>query len=367
MSALAVEHEAINLGQGFPEHSGPASIVEAAAEAMRAGRNQYQPGRGIPELRAAIARHQDRHWGIALDPATDIVVTTGATEAIAASILGLVDPGDEVILFEPFYDSYRAMVQMAGGVVVPVPLTRPGFRPDLEALAAAVTPRTRLLMVNSPHNPSGMVFTADELGAIARVAVDHDLVVLSDEVYEHLVFDDARHRPMATLPGMFERTLTLSSAGKTFSFTGWKIGWASGPAELVGATLAAKQFLTYTSGAPFQPAIAAALLDADEVIAELRRELVARRDQLFMGLTGLGFEATLPQAGYFIVTDIRPLGFTDGEDFCARMPAEAGVAAVPCQALFDDVEAGRPYVRWAFCKSEAAIEEAVARLRVWLA
>lgn len=366
MSALATQHDAINLGQGFPEESGPSRIVEAAVEAMRQGQNQYTPGRGIALLRDAIAGHQHRYWGLEWDPETEIAVTTGATEAIATAVLGLVNPGDEVVMLEPFYDSYRSVVQMAGGVHRAVPMRAPDFRPDLDALHDVAGPQTKVIVLNTPHNPTGSVLSREELQAIADVAIEHDIVVVSDEVYEHLVFDGLKHIPIATLPGMRQRTLTISSAGKTFSFTGWKIGWASGPTSLVDAMVAAKQWVSYTSGAPFQPAIAAALLDAEEPIARIRQELVARRDQLCAGLTELGFGTHVPQGTYFATTDLRPLGVDDGVGFCERLPEDAGVAAIPCEAFFDDRPAGRPFVRWAFCKSEATIAEALSRLSDWL-
>ncbi|MDO9380853.1 MAG: pyridoxal phosphate-dependent aminotransferase [Nocardioidaceae bacterium] len=362
MSALALRTGAVNLGQGFPDTDGPASVVDAAVAAMRSGRNQYAPGPGTPELRRAVAAHQRRFYGIDLDPDTEVAVTTGATEAVAAALLGLVDPGDEVVVLEPYYDSYVAGIQMAGGVRRPVTLRWPDFRLDVDALRAAVTDRTRVLLLNTPHNPTGTVLTPDELAAVARVAVEHDLTVISDEVYEHLVFDGRVHVPICTLFGMAERTLTISSGGKTFSFTGWKIGWASGPATLVRAMVTAKQFLTFTSGAPLQPAIAEALGADDSFYTGTTRRLQDRRDQLCEGLDALGFDVKVPDGTYFATTDIRPLGFTDGLEFCLSLPERAGVVAVPHQVFHDDQDAGRPLVRWAFCKREEVLTEALGRL-----
>jgi N-succinyldiaminopimelate aminotransferase len=366
MSALAERTGAINLGQGFPDTDGPPALLEAAVAAIRGGRNQYPPGPGIPELRAAVAAHQARWYGLELDPDTEVLVTTGATEAIAAAVLALVDPGDEVVALEPTYDSYPATVALAGGTLVPVVLRPPEFRLDVAALRAAVTPRTRLLLVNSPHNPTGAVLSPAELGAIAAVAVEHDLVVLTDEVYEHLVFDGHRHVPLATLPAMRERTLTVSSAGKTFSVTGWKIGWASGPPPLVAAVRTAKQFLTYVSGAPFQPAVAAALGSPDDVFTALAAALQARRDELATGLAELGFDVHLPRGTYFLTTDIRPLGLDDGLRFCRDLPLVAGVAAIPHQVFHRDPDEGRHLVRWAFCKRPEVLAEALDRLRAGL-
>lgn len=361
MSRLAVETGSINLGQGFPDTDGPPWVMDAVTEAMAAGRNQYAPGHGVPELREAVAGHQRRFYGIEVDPDAEVAVTTGATEAIAAALLGLVDPGDEVVVLEPYYDSYVAMLQMTGAVRRPVTLRAPDFRLPVAELRAAVTGRTRMILLNSPHNPTGAVLTREELQAIADLAVEHDLVVVADEVYEHLTFGVA-HIPIATLPGMAERTLTISSAGKSFSFTGWKVGWASGPQHLVSALLGAKQFMTYTSGAPFQPAIAQALDAAESIVDPLRDELTARCEQLCSGLDALGFEVHRPDGTYFATTDVRPLGFEDGLEFCRSLPELAGVVAVPHQVFYDDLEAGRPLVRWAFCKQESVIAEALDRL-----
>lgn len=361
MSALAARTGAVNLGQGFPDTDGPDAVVDVAVEALRSGRNQYAPGIGVPELRSAVADHQRRFYGIDLDPDREVAVTTGATEAIAAAVLGLVDPGDEVVVLEPYYDSYVAVIQMAGGVRRPVTLRAPDFRLDADALRSAVTSRTTAILLNTPHNPTGTVLTPAELEAVAVVAVEHDLVVVSDEVYEHLTFD-VPHVPIATLPGMAERTLTISSGGKSFSFTGWKVGWVSGPAHLVDAVVGAKQFITYTSGSPLQPAVAAALRMDDAYFTAFTAGMRERRDLLCAGLDSAGLEVFVPQGTYFATTDIRPLGFDDGLDFCRRLPELAGVVAVPHQVFHDDQEAGRPLVRWAFCKRPEVLTEAVARL-----
>jgi N-succinyldiaminopimelate aminotransferase len=362
MSVLAQETGSVNLGQGFPDTDGPHWVIEAAVEALRTGHNQYAPGTGVLALRQAIAAHQQRFYDWELDPDREVAVTTGATEAIAAALLGLVDPGDEVIALEPYYDSYVACIQMAGGIRRPVTLRAPAFRLDVDELRAAVGERTRVLLLNTPHNPTGTVLSPAELQAVAEVAIEHDLVVISDEVYEHLTFDNARHVPVATLPGMAERTLTISSSGKTFSFTGWKIGWACGPESLVQAMMAAKQFMTYTSGAPLQPAIAVALAAPDPFFTALTTELQARRDQLGDGLAQLGFGVHVPEGTYFLTTDIRPLGADDGMQFCLELPERAGVVAIPHQVFYDDKDAGAPLVRWAFCKREPVIAQALERL-----
>lgn len=362
MSELAVRTGAVNLGQGFPDTDGPAEVIESAVAAMRAGRNQYTPGIGVPELRVAVAAHQKRFYGLDVDPDTEVAVSTGATEAIASTLLGLVDPGDEVIVLEPYYDSYVAVIQMAGAVRRPVTLRAPDFRLPIDQLRAAVSPRTTAILLNSPHNPTGTVLRREELDAIASVAIENDLVVISDEVYEHLTFDGLPHIPIATLPGMAERTLTISSGGKSFSFTGWKIGWATGPTALVQAMVGAKQFLSYTSGSPFQPAIAGALTAGDDYFDGFRSQLQSQRDLLCDGLADIGFETFVPEGTYFATTDIRSLGFTDGLDFCRRLPTIAGVVAVPHQVFYDDLDAGRPLVRWAFCKRPEVIAEALDRL-----
>jgi N-succinyldiaminopimelate aminotransferase len=361
MSALAVRTESVNLGQGFPDVDGPPGVIARAVEALENGQNQYAPGTGVPALREAIARHQGRHYGLDLDPDRQVCVTTGCTEGVAAALLGLVDEGDEVVVLEPYYDSYVAMIQMAGGVRRPVTLRWPDFRLDVDELRAAVAPRTRFILLNSPHNPTGTVLTRDELQAVADVAIEHDLVVITDEVYEHLVFDDHEHLPLATLPGMFERTLTLSSAGKSYSFTGWKVGWASGPAELVDAVLAAKQWLTFTSGAPLQPAVAHALDDEPDFPRELATDLQKRRDLLCSGLGEVGLDVRVPEGTYFALTDVSDLGWEDGLSFCLALPERAGVVAIPTQG-FHDSEAGRHLVRWAFCKDPSVIEDGLRRL-----
>ena len=364
MSALALRTGAINLGQGFPDTDGPTSIIDAAADAMRQGHNQYAPGIGIPALRHAIADHQKRWYGLEVDPDTEVAVTTGATEAIAAALLGLVDPGDEIIALEPYYDSYVAGIQMAGGVRKPVTLRAPDFRLPIDELRAAVTPRTTAILLNTPHNPTGTVLDADELAAIAAVAIDNDLIVISDEVYEHLTFDGVTHTPIASLPGMAERTLTVSSSGKTFSLTGWKIGWVTGPAALVKAMMTAKQFMTYTSGAPFQPAIAEALAYGPDYFDGFIHGMRDQRDLLCSGLRDIGFEVYVPAGTYFVTTDIRPLGFEDGVEFCRMLPERAGVVAIPHEVFWDDKAAGRPLVRWAFCKRQDVIAAALDRLSV---
>ncbi|HEY5419692.1 MAG TPA: pyridoxal phosphate-dependent aminotransferase [Marmoricola sp.] len=361
MSALAMRTQAINLGQGFPDEDGPSSVVEVAVEAMRTGRNQYPPGHGTPELVAAVIEHQRACYGLELEPA-QVVVTTGATEAIAGAMLGLVDPGDEVVVLEPYYDSYVAMIQIAGGVRRPVTLRAPDFRLDLDSMAAAIGERTRLILLNTPHNPTGTVLTRVELEGVARLAIEHDLVVVTDEVYEHLVFDGREHVPIATLPGMAERTLSISSSGKTFSLTGWKIGWATGPAELVAAVEGAKNWLSFASGAPLQPAIAHALTHELGFPRALRADLQGKRDLLCEGLGKLDVDVRVPEGTYFVTTDVRRLGWPDGRAFCLALPERAGVVAIPSQGFYDDKEEGRHLVRWAFCKTEDVIREGLARL-----
>lgn len=365
MSALAVRTGAINLGQGFPDTDGPEQVREAAVRALRAGHgNQYPPGPGIPELRTAIADHQQRRYGMEFDPDREVLVTAGATEAIAASLLALVEPGDEVIAFEPYYDSYAASIALAGGTRVPVTL-RPhegSFRLDLDELRDAVTDRTRLLLINTPHNPTGTVLSRAELTAIAELAVERDLLVVTDEVYEHLTYGDAEHIPLATLPGMRERTVTIGSAGKTFSFTGWKVGWVTSTPELVTAVRSAKQFLTYVSAGPFQYAVAEALALPDTYFSDFRATMTAKRELLATGLEDAGFTVFRPQGTYFITTDIRPLGFDDGFEFCRALPERCGVVAVPNAVFYDDRAAGAPFVRFAFCKQDEVLSEAAARL-----
>jgi N-succinyldiaminopimelate aminotransferase len=362
MSALAERTAAINLGQGFPDQDGPAAMIDAAIEAIREGRNQYPPGPGILELRQAIAGHQQRFYGLDVDPDTEVLVTAGATEAITAAVLALCEPDDEVVLFEPYYDSYAPAIAMAGARRRVVPLRPPEWHFDLEEFAAAVTGRTRLVLVNSPHNPTGKVFSADELAGIARVCVEADVLVVTDEVYEHLVFE-GRHVPLASLPGMKERTLTVSSAAKTFSFTGWKIGWVCGPALLVAAVRTVKQFLTYVNGAPFQPAVVVGLGLPDEFFTGAARDLAARRDSLCDGLEAAGFEVFRPAATYFAMTDIAPFGESDGVAFCNRLPERCGVVAIPASVFYDDRDGARSLVRFAFCKRAEVIADAVNRLR----
>ncbi|MFB7447064.1 pyridoxal phosphate-dependent aminotransferase [Streptomyces sp. NPDC056194] len=366
MSALAARTGSINLGQGFPDTDGPEEIREAAVRALRDGRgNQYPPGPGVPELRSAIADHQRERYGLAYDPDTEVLVTAGATEAIAAALLALVEPGDEVIALEPYYDSYAACIAMAGGTRVPVTL-RPhegAYVLDLDELRAAVTDRTRLILLNTPHNPTGTVLTRAELTAVAELAAERDLLVVTDEVYEHLVFDGAEHLPIASLPGMRERTVTIGSSGKTFSFTGWKVGWITASPELTSAVRSAKQFLTYVSSGPFQYAIAEALRLPAAYFDGLCADLSAKRDLLSEGLAQAGFEVYRPAGTYFVTTDIRPLGATDGFDFCRSLPERAGVVAIPNAVFYDHREAGAPFVRFAFCKKTEVLEEAVSRLK----
>jgi N-succinyldiaminopimelate aminotransferase len=378
MSALALETGSVNLGQGFPDTDGPEVIREAAVEALRSGQNQYPPGPGIPALRQAVARHQQRFYGLEVDPDGEVLITAGATEALTAAMLALCEPEDEVIVFEPYYDSYAAAISMAGARRSVVPLLAPDWSFDPERLAAAVTPRTRLVLLNTPHNPTGKVFGAEELAAVARVCLDHDLLAVTDEVYEHLVFDGV-HVPLATLPGMAERTLTVSSAGKTFSFTGWKVGWVSGPRELVAAVRTAKQFLTYVSAAPLQPAVAVGLDLPDEAYHELPRRLRLGRDQLCAGLATLGFGVTPPAATYFATADLTPLVGTglgsgpggrwvldpadaDATAFCRLLPERCRVVAIPLAAFTDRPDAVRSLVRFAFCKRPEVLDEALRRL-----
>ncbi|TGO06123.1 aminotransferase class I/II-fold pyridoxal phosphate-dependent enzyme [Serinibacter arcticus] len=372
MTALAAATGAVNLGQGFPDADGPAWVREAAVDAIRSGANQYPPGRGTPALRRAIADHQARHYDLALDPETQVLVTAGATEAITAAILALAGPGDEVLTLEPFYDSHAASIALAGATHTTAPLVPgpDGFRLDLDALAAAATARTRVILLNTPHNPTGTVLSRTELEAVAAAAVRADAVVVTDEVYEHLVYDGAAHVPIATLPGMAERTLTISSAGKTFSLTGWKIGWATGPAHLVEAALAVKQFLTYSGGAPFQPAIARALAEGDGDVRELRDSLGARRDTLVRGLREVGLAVVEPRGAYFVCADASPLltaELPDGAALARALPAAVGVACVPvaafCRTGSPTAASLAPWLRFTFSKDASTIEEALTRLR----
>ncbi len=354
MSALAVATGAINLGQGFPDTDGPVGAIEAAVAALREGHNQYAPLPGVPSLREAVLEHQLRYYG--LEP-EDLLITFGATEAIAAALLGLCDPGDEVVVLEPYYDSYAACIGFAGGRRRPVTLRPPEFALDPDALRAAISPRARVLLLNTPHNPTGRVLSRHELELIAAACVEHDLVCISDEVYEHLVYD-AEHIPAATLPGMAERTLTISSVGKTFSFTGWKVGWCSGPAELVAATRTVKQFLTFAGGTPLQHAAAAALRLPASNIEALRDDLKARRDQLSAGLAAAGLRPLTPQGTYFINADVG----SDAVEFCSSLPERCGIVAIPTGAFYDDQRAAATLVRFAFCKRAEVIEQAAARL-----
>jgi N-succinyldiaminopimelate aminotransferase len=371
MSALAARIGAVNLGQGFPDEDGPPAMLKAAQDAIAEGANQYPPGLGIAPLRHAVAAQRKRHFGIEYDPDTEVLVTVGATEAIAAAVIGLVEPGSEVLLIEPFYDSYSPVVAMAGAQRVAVPLVADGrgFALDIDALRRAVTPATRALIINSPHNPTGAVLSATELAAVAEIAVAGDLLVITDEVYEHLVFDGPEgrsHLPLAGFDGMAERTITISSAAKMFNCTGWKIGWACGPAELITGMRAAKQYLSYVGGAPFQPAVALALDTEDAWVAELRRSLQARRDRLAAGLADIGFAVHDSNGGYFLCADPRPLGYDDSTTFCAALPEEVGVAAIPMSAFCDPAapHAGlwNHLVRFTFCKRDDTLDEAIRRL-----
>ena len=365
MSALAVETGAINLGQGFPDYDGPREVLDAAVDAIRSGQNQYPPGPGVPVLREAIAEHQTRFWGLTYDPNAEILVTAGATEALAACLLGLLETGDEVVLLEPMYDSYQACIAMAGAVARPVTLRPPDYGFDPDELRAAITDRTRVLLVNSPHNPTGVVLDDEQLRTLADLAVEHDLIVVSDEVYEHLTYDGVRHRSIASLPGMRDRTLVISSGGKTFNTTGWKVGWICGPAPLVAAARSAKQFLTYVSSGPFQPAIAVGLRLPDRYFTELAADLQTKRDVLMGGLRSAGFEVFEPQGTYFVTVDIRPVDPEgDGHAFCRSLPERCGVVAVPNVVFYDRQhrDEGRHLVRFAFCKRMSSIDEAVDRL-----
>ena len=367
MSALATTLGAVNLGQGFPDTGGPRQVREAAERAIVEGHgDQYPPAHGYPDLRTAISEHQRRFYDLYVDPAKGVVVTTGASEAIASAVLALVEPDDEVMVLDPYFDLYAAAIALAGAQRVAVPLTADALRPDLAGMRAAVTPRTTMLLLNTPHNPTGVVFTRAELQDIATFAIDHDLLVIADEAYEHLWFDDNVHVPIATLPGMAERTVTVGSGGKTFSFTGWKVGWASGPADLIGPVRVIRQHLSYVSGGPFQEAMAVGLRLPDSYFDGFRADLAGKRDRLCAGLEELGLRVIPPQGTYFATTDVRPLGFADGDEFCHRVPHEAGVVAIPLSALSDHPEASAPYVRWAFCKRDEVLDEGLRRLRGWL-
>ena len=367
MSALAAQLGAVNLGQGFPDEDGPPAMLEAARQAIADGVNQYPPGLGIAELREAVAAQRRRRYGQQFDPDTEVLVTVGASEAIAAAVLGLVEPGSEVLVLEPFFDTYAPVIAMAGSHRVAVPLVPHGrgFALDVDAVRAAITPRTRAIIVNSPHNPTGLVLSHEELAALATVAVEHDLLVISDEVYEHLTFDGRKHLPIGSYPGMAERTVTISSAAKMFNCTGWKIGWACGAPGLVAGVRAAKQYLSYVGGAPFQPAVAYALDHEDAWVDDLRDSLRGKRDKLAAALTGLGFDVHDSAGTYFLCADPRPLGFDDSTAFCEELPHRAGVAAIPMSAFCDPAgapEAWKHLVRFAFCKREETLDEAIRRL-----
>ncbi|MBN9238395.1 MAG: aminotransferase [Micrococcales bacterium 70-64] len=362
MSALATASGAINLGQGFPDEDGPPEVLEAARRAISEGVNQYPPGMGMPVLREAVAAHQERFYGIRVDP-SQVLVTAGATEALAATILALTEEGDEVVTLEPFYDEYGALISFAKAVHVTVPLRAPDFLPDHDDLRAAVTDRTRLIIVNSPHNPTGSVLPRETLELLVELAHEHDAILVTDEVYEHLTFG-AAHIPISSLPGGFERTVTISSGGKTFSTTGWKVGWLVAPPPLVAAIAAVKQYLTYVNAAPFQPAIAVGLALPDEYFAAAAATLAAKRDILSAGLAAAGFGVSRPEAGYFVIGDASPLGVSDAAEFCRALPALAGVVGVPVTAfVHPDRRAGfESLVRFAFCKRVDVLERAAAQL-----
>jgi N-succinyldiaminopimelate aminotransferase len=364
MSALAAATGAINLGQGFPDEDGPREVLEAAKRAIDDGLNQYPPGIGMSTLREAIAEHQLRFYGQAVDPDTEVLVTAGATEAIAACLLALLEPGDEVVTLEPFYDSYGAMIALAGARHVGVPLRWPDFTPDHDDLRAAVTDRTRVILINSPHNPTGTVLDRSTLELVVELADRHDAVIVTDEVYEHLTYDGVRHIPISTLPGARERTVTISSAGKTFATTGWKVGWIVAPPALLGPVLAVKQFLTYVNAAPFQPAIATGLRMPDSFFTDTAAALQAKRDLLSEGLRRAGFDVARPRGSYFVIADAAPLGYDDAVELCRRLPDLAGVVAIPVTAFIrpDRRDGSRSLLRFAFCKRVPVLEDAVARL-----
>ncbi|MGJ0387685.1 aminotransferase class I/II-fold pyridoxal phosphate-dependent enzyme [Microbacterium sp. CGR1] len=364
MSAAAARTGAINLGQGFPDEDGPSEVLDAAREAIARGANQYPPGRGIPDLLSAISEHQWRFYGLEVDPAREVIVTAGATEALTATLLALIDgPDDEVVVFEPYYDSYAAAVALAGARLRTVPLRAPDFQPDLDRLAATVTDRTRIILINDPHNPTGAVFDRTVLTEVIRLAELHDAIIVTDEVYEHLAFH-APHTPVATLPGGAERTLTISSGGKTFSATGWKIGWVHGPGDLITAVLTVKQYLTYVNGSPFQPAIAVGLRLPDDYFTGAAEALATKHEILGSGLRAAGFTVHPPQGGYFTVADATALGGADAARFCRELPERAGVVAIPLTAFVSEDRRGdyAGLVRFAACKQVAVLEEAASRL-----
>lgn len=363
MSALAGRTGAVNLGQGFPDEDGPQAVLDAAVDAIRSGANQYPPGRGVPDLRAAVAEHQQRWYGMAVDPEREVLVTAGATEALAATLLALVEPGDEVITFEPFYDAYGALIRLAGATHVTVPLTAPDFLPDEDTLRSAFTDRTRAVLVNTPHNPTGRVMPPEVLATIVELAERHDALIVTDEVYEHLTFG-VPHVPVATLPGARQRTVSISSAGKTFNTTGWKIGWLTAPPAIVDAITTVKQYLTFVNGAPFQPAVAVGLRLPDDVFRRIAADLSAKHDLLAGGLRAAGFEVFVPDGGYFVLADAAPLGHPDARELCLALPGLAGVVGVPVSAFVrpERAPAYRSLVRFAFCKRRSVLEDAAARL-----
>jgi N-succinyldiaminopimelate aminotransferase len=364
MSALAISTGAVNLGQGFPDTDGPREVLDAAKAAIDGGFNQYPPGPGMPVLRQAIAEHQRRFWGVTYDPESEILVTAGCTEAIASVLLGLCDTGDEVLVLEPTYDSYQACIALAGATPRFVTLRPPHYDLDLDAVRKAITPKTRLMLINTPHNPTGKVLTQEETEGLAALAIEHDLLVAADEVYEHLVFDGRRHISLSSIPGMRERTLVMSSGGKSFNTTGWKVGWICAPAPLVTAARTAKQFLTYVNSGPFQPAIATGLRLGDDYFEELAADLQIKRDRICSGLSEAGFDVFKPTGTYFVTVDIRALRPDgDGMAFCRQLPSLCGVVGVPNVVFYDDKDAGRHLVRFAFCKRHEVIDDAVARLK----
>ena len=362
MSALAVKTGAINLGQGFPDTDGPQEIAELAITAIRDGHNQYPPGLGIKKLRDAISHHQMRFYGLEFDPETEVLVTAGATEAIAASLLALCEQGDEIITFEPYYDSYAASIALAGGVRRVVTLNTPEYTFSIDDLEELINVKTRAILLNSPHNPTGKVFTHNELSQIANLCIEHDLVAICDEVYEHLVFE-GQHIPLIQYPGMRDRTIQISSAGKTFSFTGWKIGWVCAQPALLDTVRTAKQFLTYVNGAPFQHAIAEALNLSDHYFENFLEDMRVKRDCLSQGLEKAGLTTFTPQGTYFVTADIEKLGYEDGKQFCLDLPVQCGVVAVPNVVFYDNKDLGSTLIRFAFCKKLDVLEEAVERLQ----
>lgn len=363
MSMKALATGSINLGQGFPDTDGPEDIRRIAAECVMDGTgNQYPPPHGFPELRAAVCEHQSRFYGLTWDPMTEAVITTGASEALISSVLAFVEQGDEVLMFEPWFDIYAAATSLANATRVSVPLSGPGLRPDIDALKRAITPRSKVIIVNSPHNPTGVVFTREELQGIAELAIAHDLVVISDEAYEHLWFDGHPHLPIATLPGMAERTITVGSGGKMFSLTGWKLGWATGPSHLMAAVRVVRQHLTYVSGGPFQLALAAGLRLPDAYFDTMRYDMQNQRDILSQGLADLGLRVIPSEGSYYVTTDVTSIGYANGLEFCRALPDKAGVVAIPHQVFCDDESVGAPYVRWAFCKKPSVLREALQRL-----